>query len=78
MLQSTPSEAEFTISDLHLDDFYMFRYELHTINKRHFFKDEKKTEVQMFGTHPLSSYEGIPVKDLLKDLKKGENFKDRD
>jgi len=32
----------------------------------------------MFGTHPLCSYEGIPVKDLLKDLKKGENYKNRD
>ena len=32
----------------------------------------------MFGTHPLSSYEGIPVKELLKDLKKGESYKNRE
>lgn len=78
VLQSTPSEAEFHVSDLHLDDFYMFRYELHTINKKHFFTDERKTDVQMFGKHPLSSYEGVPVKDLLRDMKKGESYKDRD
>jgi len=54
----------------------MFRYELHTINKKHFFTDEKRNDVQMFGTHPLSNYEGVsPVKDLLKDLKKGELYK---
>lgn len=57
----------------------MFRYELHTINKKHFFTDEKRNDVQMFGTHPLSNYEGVsPVKDLLKDLKKGELYKNRE
>ena len=25
----------------------------------------------MFGQQPLSRYEGIPVKDLLKDMRKG-------
>ncbi len=45
VLASTPTECEFRVSDLHLDDFYMFRYELQTINKKHLFTDEKKTEV---------------------------------
>lgn len=54
VLESTPYECSFEISDLHMDDFLMFRYELHTINKKHFFTDEKKNDVQMFGKHPLS------------------------
>ncbi len=29
----------------------------------------------MFGKHPLSNYEGVPIKDLLKDIKKGDNYK---
>lgn len=41
MLKSTPEEAEYRISDLYLDDFLMFRYELQTINKKHQFIDEK-------------------------------------
>jgi hypothetical protein len=79
VLHSAPHESEFNISDLHLDDFYMFRYELHTINKKHFFKDEEKSDIQMFGKHPLSNFEGVsPVKDLLKDLRKGELYKNRE
>jgi hypothetical protein len=31
--------------------------------------------MQMFGKHPLSSYEGIPIKDMLKDIKRGDNYK---
>lgn len=75
VLESTPVECEFSVSDLHLDDFYMFRYELHTINKKNCFVDEKRNEVQMFGSHPLLTCDGVPVKDLLRDLKKGEGHK---
>jgi hypothetical protein len=31
----------------------------------------------MFGSHPLSKCEGIPMKELLKKVK-GETFKNRD
>lgn len=73
MLESTPNEASFEVSDLHMDDFLMFRYELHTINKKHLWVEEKKTEAQMFGKHPLSNYEGVsPVKDILRDIKRGD------
>lgn len=63
---------------MHLDDFFMFRYELHTINKKNCFVDEKKNEVQMFGSHPLLTCDGVPVKDLMKDLRKGEGHKNRE
>ena len=56
----------------------MFRYELHTINKKHFYKDEKKQEVYLLGTNPLSSLNGVPVKEMVRDLKKGENYKNRE
>jgi len=78
VLASMPEECEFNISDLHQDDFYMFRYELHTINKKHFYKDEKKQEVYLLGTNPLSSLNGVPVKEMVRDLKKGENYKNRE
>lgn len=33
----------------------------------------------MFGTHPLSNYEGVSqIKDLLKDLRKGDAYKNRE
>lgn len=32
----------------------------------------------MFGRHPLSTYEGVPIKDVLKDLNRGEVYKNRD
>jgi hypothetical protein len=33
----------------------------------------------MFGKHPLSNYEGTsPIKDLLRDVKKGEAYKNRE
>lgn len=55
-----------------VDDFYMFRYELQTINRKNLYLDERhKNDMQMFGQQPLSRYEGIPVKDLLKDMRKG-------
>jgi len=33
----------------------------------------------MFGRHPLANYEGLsPIKDLLKDMRKGEAYKNRE
>lgn len=33
----------------------------------------------MFGKHPLSNFEGTsPIKDLLRDVKKGEAYKNRE
>ena len=55
----------------------MFRYELQTINRKHYFVDERKNDVYMFGSHPLSKCEGMPIKELLKKVK-GEMFKNRD
>jgi len=49
----------------------MFRYELQTINKKHFFQEQRKNDAQMFGRHPLSNYEGMPIKDVIKEVKKG-------
>ena len=78
MLRSAPIENEYHISDLFVDDFFMFRYELQTINKKHTFADEKADGSQMFGRHPLSTYEGVPIKDVLKDLNRGEAYKNRE
>lgn len=73
-----PEECEFSVSDLHQDDFYMFRYELHTINKKHFYQDEKSSNVYLLGQNPLSNLNGVPVKELMKDLKKTDNYKYRE
>jgi len=78
VLHSVPEECEFSVSDLHQDDFYMFRYELHTINKKHFYQDEKNSSVYLLGQNPLSNLNGVPVKDLIKDLKKADNYKYRE
>ena len=41
VLESTPFEDEYVISDLHADDFFMFRYELQTLFKKHIYCDEE-------------------------------------
>jgi len=64
VLSSVPIEEEFTISDLHVDDFYMLRYELQTIFKKHMFADEKKSDNFLLGKHPLSKLNGAPVKEI--------------
>lgn len=40
VLSVDPQENKYEISDMQIDDFYMFRYELHTIFKQHQFRDE--------------------------------------
>lgn len=32
----------------------------------------------MFGAHPLSHFQGTPVKELLKEMRKGEAYKNRE
>lgn len=78
VLRSAPIEAEFNVSDIHMDDFLMFRYELQTINKKHYFADEKGESAQMFGRHPLASYEGIPIKEVLERVRGKEGSKNKD
>lgn len=56
----------------------MFRYELQTINKKHFYQDEKNQNIYLLGQHPLSNLNGMPIKDLVKDLKRGDNYKYRE
>jgi hypothetical protein len=50
----------------------MFRYELQSINKKHYFRDSMK-DPKLFGRNPLSTYEGVPVKDKLKENKGGKD-----
>ena len=37
VLKSVPKEKEYEISDVQLDDFYMFRYELNSVFQQHLF-----------------------------------------
>ena len=37
VLESKPYEKEYNISDVQLDDFYMFRYELNSVFQQHLF-----------------------------------------
>ena len=56
VLMSRKQESQFTLSDTHIDDFGMFRYELNSIFKNHQFKDETQSDLFM-GRHPLSKDE---------------------
>lgn len=53
VLDARPYEPVYTMSDMHADNFAMFRYELNSIFRRHQFQEEAKTELYM-GRHPLS------------------------
>ena len=68
VLQSKPVEEQFTISDMQVDDFYMFRYELHSMLNKHMYQDEEKSEYFLLGRKPLSKVQGQPVKDFIKNL----------
>jgi len=78
VLKSVPEECEFQISDLFYDDFMMFRYELQTLSKKHLFADDPASDLFLLGRHPLSKCQGMPVKDILKDIKKSELYKNRE
>jgi len=53
VLMTQKYESEFQVSDTHLDDFGMFRYEINSIFKKHQFTDETDSDLFM-GRHPLS------------------------
>ena len=71
VLYSRPTEKVYNISDVQLDDFYMFRYEMNTIFQKHLFQNEKNNDSSMFllGRKPLSHADGVPVKEKLTKLK---------
>lgn len=70
------SESEFKLSDTHLDDFGMFRYEMNSVFRLHQFKDEKRDAVCFGGEHPLSRTEnGKQIKDL-DDINKKLEYAD--
>jgi hypothetical protein len=58
VLKSKPVEEQFTISDMQVDDFYMFRYELHSMLNKHMYQDEEKSEYFLLGKKPLSKVQG--------------------
>eukprot|EP00347_Sterkiella_histriomuscorum_P003672 403363386 len=69
VLSIVKKEEDYKISDIQVDDFAMFRYELNSIFRKHHFQDESNSE--MFGgKHPLSKVGGLQLKDLPNDTKK--------
>jgi len=62
-------EEDFKISDVQVDDFAMFRYELNSIFRKHHFLDEQNSEL-FGGKHPLSKVQGQQLKDLPAERKK--------
>lgn len=53
VLGTVKYETAFTVSDMHVDDFAMFRYELNSIFNLHKFEEERPSNLFM-GAHPLS------------------------
>ena len=47
----------------------MFRYELQTIFNKHKYMEEKKKDVFLLGSHPLSKTKGRQLKDLTVEQK---------
>ena len=64
ILASNPKEPVYEVSDYVYDDMMMFRYEMQTIFNKHKYIDEKKKEVFLLGSHPLSKTKGRQLKDL--------------
>lgn len=54
MLSVKKQEDEYSISDVFVDDFVMFRYELNSIFRKHHFTDHDPSE-RFGGRHPLSN-----------------------
>ena len=52
------------MSDIQLDDFVMFRYEMNTIFKKKEYLPEKEKSEFYYGYNPLSKIGGQLVKDL--------------
>jgi hypothetical protein len=52
------------LSDDHIDDFGMFRYEMNSIFNKHFYEEEHPSE-RFMGANPLSKTEtGKQIKNL--------------
>lgn len=49
VLESKPYEKTYEVSDTHLDDFYLFRYELNSVFQQHLFQQEKNTDLYLLG-----------------------------
>ena len=78
VLESQPYEKTYEVSDVQLDDFYMFRYELNSVFQSHLFKKEKEQDLYLLGQNPLSKCQGLPVKEMMDHLKKNnETYKNR-
>lgn len=63
VLNCSKFETAFQVTDTHLDDFAMFRYELNSIFNCHRFEDEKPSSMFM-GQNPLSKMHGQMLRDL--------------
>ena len=78
VLQSEPEEKTYEVSDVNLDDFYMFRYELSSVFQQHLFKKDRGNDFELLGTNPLSKCQGLPVKEMVDHLRKNEeNLKNK-
>lgn len=76
VLLTDKNESEFKLSDTHLDDFGMFRYEMNSVFRLHQFKDEKLDGNFFGGQFPLSRTEnGKQIKDL-DDINKKMEYAD--
>lgn len=58
----------------------MFRYELQLLSKKHLFVDEQPSDVftNVLGRNPLSKCQKQPVKDILKEINKKSDSKNRE
>lgn len=73
VLLANKAEPIYTMSDMHSDNFAMFRYELNSIFRQHQFIDEDRTDRYM-GRNPLSKADGKQFKDL--DDKEKRQYED--
>mmetsp|Transcript_5833 Transcript_5833/g.9338 ORF Transcript_5833/g.9338 Transcript_5833/m.9338 type:complete len:248 (-) Transcript_5833:650-1393(-) len=64
VLLTRKAESQFNLTDSHVDDFGMFRYEMNSILNKHQFEDEKYSE-RFMGRFPLCKTEaGKQIKDV--------------
>lgn len=64
VLSINKREDEYKISDVQVDDFVMFRYELNSIFRKHHYVDEAYSEYLIGGRNPLSKIQGKQLKDV--------------
>lgn len=74
VLMCKKTEKEFEISDVSIDDFAMFRYEINSIFKNYQFKDEVNSEY--INWNPLSKdRNGKQIREITEEKDK-EKFQD--